>query len=895
MLRINAIPNAAAAKAYYSLADYLIEGREHEARWHGKGAELLGLQGKVDQNVFEVLCDNINPNDGKQLTAKHVENRRVGYDFTFSVPKSVSVAYALGLDDRLPGEFRAAVADTMAEVEREMATRVRRKGADHDRHTGNMLWCDFFHLTSRPINGTPDPQLHVHAVAFNATYDREEGQWKAGQFGELKANAPYFQAVFRARLANRLQALGYDLKVKRDDFEIAGVPERALKEFSRRTSLIEKLADQLGVTKPETKAKLGATSREAKKEGQTWGALVAGWEKRLQPGELQQVRDAVDRSRAEPVKLEFDNREALDWSLRHCLERKSVVGQRELLTTALRHGLGHVTLDGLHDELGKRKDLIRRDLGGQAMVSTQGVLSEEKRIVAFAVKGRGKCKPMGQKLRAGRDPGSTDLLNMGYAHDTACRHPSLDCVPAFHAAAAKPDPATLTPSQSSAVKHALTTRDRLILIRGAAGTGKTTMTRTLLEQVNVPWVILAPSAEASRGVLRRDGFHDADTLASFLTDHDAQEKARNGLIVLDEASLAGAHDMARLIQVADSLDARVLLLGDKRQHRSVSRGDVLTMLEDRAGLPVAEVTEVKRQTHKGYREAAELMGRGDVAGGFAKLDALGWIKTPDQFRGVTEMVVDDYIAAVKQGTGAIIVAPTHAEGDFITMQVRARLRKEGRLGGEEHELPVLKNLNYTKPELEEAKKNPPEGVVLTRYGAYQPGTRTLAVGDCIRFTANGKTLDKKHRLNNGAVYTVGGFTKDGDMKLLENGWTVGKDYKHWTHGYTHTTFAAQGKGEPLVFVSMPTSTLPAVNAAAGYVAATRGKQKVTIYTDDRESLFEAVKKQDKRLLATDLVRLPKRGVRERLKRHVSWLRSMANRVMDRGKELTMNNREHSRE
>ncbi len=905
MLRINAIPNSEAAKAYYGLADYLIEGQEQEAHWHGKGAELLGLRGKIDQNVFEVLCDNINPNNGKQLTAKHIENRRVGYDFTFSVPKSVSLAYSLGLDNRIPDDFRGAVADTMAEMEREMSTRVRQKGKDEDRTTGNMIWTDFTHHTSRPINGTPDPQLHIHAVVFNATFDREENQWKAGQFGELKANAPYFQAVFRARLANRLKALGYEIKVKKDDFEIVGVPERTLKEFSRRTSLIEKTADLLSVKKPETKAKLGATTREAKKEGQTWGSLVSGWEKRLQPGELQAIHATVLNSHREPVKLSFDNREALDWSLRHLLERKSVVGQRELLTTALKHGIGRVTLEGLHDELGKRKDLIRRDLAGQTMVSTQGVLGEEKRIVAFAVRGRGKFRPLGQPVAHDRGPdatlaGTVSPVNAGgrsaSPHAVLSNRAGLLSPPPR----SQPDHATLSPSQSSAVKHAWYSRDRLILIRGAAGTGKTTMTKALLEGVDVPWVVLAPSAEASRGVLRREGFEGAETLAKFLFDKDTQEKARSGLIVLDEASLAGAHDMARLIQVADSLNARILLLGDRRQHKSVARGDVLTLLEDRAGLPVAEVSEIRRQGGE-YREAVKLASQGRVSDAFSKLDKLGWVK-----QGGHEQIAEDYAAALRDGKSVLVVSPTHAEGEAVTAAIREKLKQQGSLKGEERTFESLVPLHLTEAErgnrasydgdevlvfqraggghragdrvvLASSPEHP--AALASRFTVFRPSAIKLQSGDHLRITANGKDLTGKHRLNNGATYSVDGFTDAGNIRL-SNGWVISKDFGHFSHGYAVTSHAAQGKTVDRVLIAQSAQSFPASGKEQFYVSVSRGRERATIYTSDKDELRDAIQREDRRMLASDLVRTPRKGVRERLKRRVSFLRELGSRLMD---------------
>ncbi len=174
-----------------------------------QGSVLLGLYGQVDKPSFDSLCDNLHPKTGEQLTKITRDGRRVGYDFTWSAPKSVSVMHALTGDASIMDAWRETVRETMDQMELEMQARLRKGGQEADRTTANWTWAEFTHLCARPVNNIPCPQLHSHCFVQNATFDLPEEQWKAGQFGKIKGDAYYWQAVQQARFAVRLEELGF--------------------------------------------------------------------------------------------------------------------------------------------------------------------------------------------------------------------------------------------------------------------------------------------------------------------------------------------------------------------------------------------------------------------------------------------------------------------------------------------------------------------------------------------------------------------------------------------------------------------------------------------------------------------------------------------------------------
>lgn len=846
MLRIHQNSHADGARNYFSTADYYSEGQELIGQWRGEGARLLGLTGNVKQADWEALCDNRNPATDDKLTARQRSDRTVGYDFNFHVPKSVSLLYATTRDKRILDAFREAVDGTMRDMESEMATRVRKGGKNEDRRTGNMVWGEYVHFTSRPVDGIPDPHLHAHCFVFNTTWDATEKAWKAGQFRDLKRDAPYFEAAFHSHLANRLAELGLPIERTKKGWELQGIERGLIEKFSRRTAQIEEKARQNGIENPEAKAALGAKTRQSKQKDLTFPKLQSVWRGRLTPAESQALTELERRlgGDAEPTDSGAAAR-AVEHAIGHCFERKSVVPERQVLATALRHAVGKATVEQIRHAVAD-SELIVGERHGRRMATTRAVLEEERFVIDFARKGRGTCSPFSR------------------SHDAFTRD-------------------WLNDDQKNAVRHIVESRDRVTLVRGAAGVGKTTLMKEAMEAVESSGTkvfAFAPSAEASHDVLREAGFANAETVAMLLVNEDLQKQAAGQLILIDESGQLGMKTLGQVFRLAEKIDARVLLTGDRRQHGSVERGAALRLLEEEAGLVPAEVKEIQRQ--KGaYKEAVKALADGRTAEGFERLDDLGWIREVSEEERYQRLAAD-YLEAVFKGKTALVVSPTHSEGERITHEIRSALQAVGTIKKDERSVRVLERLNLTEAERGDAVNYEPgdvlqfhqnakgarRGARLTvddvrraplgqaaRFQAFRPSKLQFAPGDLVRITHNGKTIDGKHTLRNGARYPIDHFDDLGNI-TLKNGWIIGRDFGHLAHGYVVTSHASQGKSVQQVFVGQSSLSLPASSREQFYVSTSRATQKVTVYTDDKEALREAIQQSDDRLTATEFVNGP---------------------------------------
>ncbi len=305
----------------------------------------------------------------------------------------------------------------------------------------------------------------------------------------------------------------------------------------------------------------------------------------------------------------------------------------------------------------------------------------------------------------------------------------------------------------------------------------------------------------------------------------------------------------------------------------------MRILKEYGGVQPFKLSEIMRQENADYRAAAQLLSEGRTVEGFDAIDGMGRIAeiadATDRYRHIAA----DYVQALDDRKSVLVVSPTHREASVITDAIRSELRHAGRLAGEDREFTRLVPVDSTEAERGQAAtyrhgplvlqfhQNGKGGFVkgdrLTvtdpsqvplelagKFSLYRPETVALAEGDRIRFTGHVKTLDG-HALRNGNVRTVAGFTGDGNIRL-DNGWQIAADAGHFRHGVVETSFGAQGRTVQRVILGMAASSRGAMNMENLYVSASRAKEWIRLYTDDKADIRDAVKRSSQKLAALDL-------------------------------------------
>ncbi|WP_281138389.1 MobF family relaxase [Winogradskyella sp. SYSU M77433] len=858
------------AKSYFrdalSKADYYIEDQELNGRFNGRIAKQLDIEGQfVDKERFEKLCDNINPTNGNSLTQRTVKDRRVGYDISFHCPKSVSIYHALSDNDTALNLFKESVRETMVEMESAMQTRIRTQNQYDDRDTGKMLWADFIHQTARPVDGhPPDPHLHCHCFTFNVTYDEVENKFKAGQFHNIKRDMPYYQARFQKRLADKFSEKGFDIRKTKNGFELSVIPQKAIDHFSKRTNRIGQVAKEKGITNPKELDELGARTRAKKQKNRTMPELQASWRNQLlDNGINEQVN-----SETKTTNKNLTAKKTIEYAIDHSFSRASVKRERQILAEGYTYAIDNkdVSLDAIDNALDKDDRVFQIEVGSQTLCTTALVLKEEWTMVQLAREGMGKFRPF---------------------------------QPSFH-----PDKQfkKLGKEQQTALKHILTSQDQLTMIKGGAGTGKTTLISQAVKNIEKSGkevFLFAPTSNATHDVLKSEGFENAQTVARFLIDKDLQDQTKGQVLWIDEAGMLGTKDMADILNIANKNKSRVILSGDPRQHSAVDRGDAMRILKTVGYVPQASLETIYRQREENYKSAVFDISKGNIVSGFKKLDTMGSIKESD-YVDISKTLADDYLKTINEKKSALVISPTREQARKINQDIRRGLKQKKLIAQRERMVTILDNKyltlaekqdvrNYNKGDIIQVnqhmkgikkgekltvKKTKNGQVIIMNvqgvhhilptlkakdYDVCLPRQIALSKGDEIRI--NKPRYDEKgKRLNNGTVLKIKKLSKKYGItavKISKNRvseFQLSEDFGNFDYAYCSTSYGAQGKTVDHVFINQPSATFPASNQKQFYVSTSRARENVTIYTDDKDGLLTQIQKSGDRQGATELVK-----------------------------------------
>lgn len=267
--------------AYYSHEDNYYASGSLESRWLGEGAEKLGLKGDVANMDMDAVREGRLP-DGTDLSrmVNGVNKHRSGYDLTFSAPKSVSVMALVGEDRRFIDAHNNAVKAVMQEVEQLVSARITEDGKTETVLTGNMVAALYNHDTSRDL----DPQLHTHALVFNATFADEkwrslasDTRMKTGFAENIYASQIAIGRLYQAVLRQQVEAMGFETVAagKNGLWELRDVP---VDVFSSRSQAIQEAAG------PDASAKSRGVAALDTRQAKAWAdpdLLKADWRRRL--------------------------------------------------------------------------------------------------------------------------------------------------------------------------------------------------------------------------------------------------------------------------------------------------------------------------------------------------------------------------------------------------------------------------------------------------------------------------------------------------------------------------------------------------------------------------------------------------------------------------------------
>jgi ATP-dependent exoDNAse (exonuclease V) alpha subunit len=330
--------------------------------------------------------------------------------------------------------------------------------------------------------------------------------------------------------------------------------------------------------------------------------------------------------------------------------------------------------------------------------------------------------------------------------------------------------------------------------------------------------------------------------------------------------------------MAKQNNARILFVGDRRQHLSVEAGDFLKVLEFYSNIKNFELSQIIRQIPKHYRKAVQLMANNRTGEGLERLNDLGVIE--EKSHHYLSAAARSYVDAVNSGQKCLLVSPTHKEIDTLNGLVR---RETGLDLGEQHSRTCFQDHNWTRQQItnyqtykpgysirfntplfgtpyqkhdiltiEKVEKNK---LVFTNGDSFSPSKLKNAIsvgvmksldltpGDKILITAN----NPKYELVNGNTATIEEIYPDGEIQLTD-GRFIPADFESISYGYAATSHKSQGSTCDHAILAAAQ-----MDNRACYVGSSRGRQSVKVFTPDFEHLYNSIKRNSEHLTGHDLI------------------------------------------
>ncbi len=553
-----------------------------------------------------------------------------GYDYTFSVPKSVSVLWALadvGTQALIVQAHHAAVADVIELLERDVAMTRTGGGGVAQVETRGVVATAFDHYDSRAA----DPQLHTHVVIANRVQGRD-GAWRTLDGRPMHAAVVALSEHYNAVLADTLtRDLGVEWEQRdrgRDRnpaWELAGVGDELVQEFSSRTADIEVEKDRLIAQyvgshgrRPTQRTVLrlrqqATLATRPDKEVRSLAELTELWRTRAGP--------LVD---AEPVAWASDLVAAGS-------------GRAVLRADDLPHEVIEQVAVAVVERVGDRRPTWRRwnlhaEASRQLMQLRFATTSDREAVVGLVVDAAEQASlrltppELASTPEAFRRADGTSVFRPKHgtvyssaavfdAEDRLLRlaetrtAPTIDLEVVARAVGHHDGGVVLAADQVLAVEKIATSARVVDVLVGPAGTGKTTtlsgLRRAWEGQVGAGRVIgLAPSATAAE-VLAADLGVETETTAKWLHEHrHGRWDLRPGqLVIVDEASLAGTFALATIAAHVEEVGAKLVLVGDWAQLDAVDTSGAFGLLA-RSRDDAPRLTDARRFVHRWEKSAS---------------------------------------------------------------------------------------------------------------------------------------------------------------------------------------------------------------------------------------------------------------------------------------------------